>query len=104
VILITAKTAATTPITPPTIAPILPFRFPCDGEFVVPGGPEAFIVCAGTLRKYPSQERHKMEVPLCTNFRANGAYIAPSAGLICITTTLVGIPDIISQLTHLLSP
>ena len=56
VILITTKTAATTPTTPPTIAPIFPFRFPCDGEFVVPGGPSALIVCAGTLRKYPSQE------------------------------------------------
>jgi hypothetical protein len=101
-ILITAKKATAPPIPPPTIAPMFPFRFPCDdelfdGEFDSPGTgtPLAFIVWAGTLRKYLSQER-EMEVPLCTNFRANGAYIAPSAGLIGITVNLVGTPDMIS--------
>jgi hypothetical protein len=57
---ITAKTAATPPITPATIAPMFLFRFklPCnDGEFAFPGSPSALIVCAGTLRMYPSQER-----------------------------------------------
>jgi hypothetical protein len=54
VIVITAKTAATPPMTPAIIAPMFFFRF-C--EFVFPGSPSAFIVCGGTLRKYPSQEQ-----------------------------------------------
>ena len=46
-----------------------------------------------------------MEVPLCTDFRANGAKLAPSAGLIRITTSLVGTPpDTISRSTHLVTP
>ena len=97
--------AATPPITPATIPATFPFRFPCDaddGEFVSPGTPLAFIVWTGTLTK-SSQERKK-QVPVCTNLRANGAYMAPSAGLITVAPTLVGILDIISQLTHLPTP
>ena len=61
----TAKTAATPPITPLTIAPMFPFRTRCDGDdgddgdddgFVSPGSPLAFIIWAGTLRNYPSQD------------------------------------------------
>ena len=102
---ITAKTAATPPITTPTIVAKFPFRFPCDdddGKFVSTGRALAFIVWTGTLTK-SSQERKK-EAFVCTNLRANGAYIAPSAGLITITPYSVGILDIVSQLTHLPTP
>ncbi len=43
---ITAKMAATPPMTPPSIAPVFLL---CDGEFVFPVVPLAFIVCTGTL-------------------------------------------------------
>jgi hypothetical protein len=63
VMLITAKTATTPPITPPTIGPMFFFRFPFDdefdGEFELPGNPSALMVFGGALRKYLSQERKK---------------------------------------------
>ena len=50
-----SKAAATPLIASPTIAPIFFFRG--GSEFMFPGGPSGFIVCAGTLTKYPGQER-----------------------------------------------
>jgi hypothetical protein len=46
----------------------------------------------------------KIEGPLCTNFRANGANTAPCAGLINIIATSDRISELISQLTHLAIP
>jgi hypothetical protein len=46
----------------------------------------------------------KMEGPLCTNCRANGANTAPCAGLTNIIATSVTILDPISQSTHLAIP
>ena len=45
-----------------------------------------------------------MEELLCTNFRANGANMAPCAGLITIIPTSVTTPNTNSGLSYLATP
>jgi hypothetical protein len=60
------------------------FDFLCD--FVLVLVPLAFISSAGTLREVLIRYE-KIEASVCTYFRANGANIAPCAGLIGIIAT-----------------
>lgn len=77
---ITTKMAATPPIVLPTIVPMFQFRFLEDGFVFGVFVPSRVIVYIGMLRGVIVRDR-KMEGPLCTNFRANGANTAPCAGL-----------------------
>ena len=94
--------AATPPMTPPAIAG--GFDFACDesDDFVVVV-PLGFMLSTGALREGPTVS-HQRDEALWTNFRANGAYTAPWAGLITIIAISVDIRDTNAQLTHLATP
>ena len=82
----------------PTIAAVFDFV-----DFFFVAVPLGFTLSTGTLRESPSQP-WKMEELLCTNFKANGANIAPCAGLITIKPTSVVTLEINFQLTYLATP
>jgi hypothetical protein len=87
---ITRRTAATPPKTAPAIAPVCDDAADCSLALPAPVVVTlAFIVKTGALKERGLSNIKQSKRSPCTNFRANGANIAPWAGLIMVMAMLI---------------